>query len=188
MQDHLNPRAILGYDSDTKSVIRHAYSGAMDTCARLHAFATAVIPDFFGAIRSRQEILAADDLVLFAIHARRLIELTVGKEFANQQPVPLVYYENSQSSAPFWRIINVVVHHKKLLIARTIAKELTGDWLVDIQDDNRVSMPAICRITSNEGKTVVFRVRDLIEAFAPDMIEVMATRHEVLQEVILDEK
>jgi hypothetical protein len=58
------------------SVIRHAYENVLNACARLASFATGGPTTTDGPISQQQEILAVDDLVAFAIHARRLIENT----------------------------------------------------------------------------------------------------------------
>ena len=58
------------------SVIRHAYQNVLNACARLASFATGSPTTTDGPIDQQQELLAADDLVTFGIHARRLIENT----------------------------------------------------------------------------------------------------------------
>jgi hypothetical protein len=59
-----------------RRVIRHAYEEVLTACARLVAFSTGSPPVGDGPIGERQEILAVEDLIKFAIHARRLIEST----------------------------------------------------------------------------------------------------------------
>jgi hypothetical protein len=56
------------------AVIRHAYEDVLSACARLASFATGGPTRTDGPITRQQTILAVDDLVTFAIHARRLIE------------------------------------------------------------------------------------------------------------------
>ena len=115
MREAFDPELNLGFAGGTNAVIRHAYTSALDAAARLHSFATGTAPGFFDAIYSRQEVLAVDDLISFAIHSRRLIELTVGKEMANRHPVPLVGGDLG-AQAPLWRIINIIVHHRTLSV------------------------------------------------------------------------
>lgn len=56
-------------------VIRHAYENALNACARLSSYATAKPTDSIdGLINTRQTILAIDDLMVFAINARRLMD------------------------------------------------------------------------------------------------------------------
>lgn len=66
------PRVEIG----SHSVIRHAYESVLIACARLASFASGGPTTTNGPISEQQEILAADDLVSFAIHARRLIQNT----------------------------------------------------------------------------------------------------------------
>jgi hypothetical protein len=63
-------------DYDAHRVIRHAYEEVLTACARLISFSTAGPSIEDGPINERQELLAVEDLISFAIHARRLIENT----------------------------------------------------------------------------------------------------------------
>ena len=70
------PRVQIG----SHSVIRHAYENVLTACARLGSFATGREPTTDGPVGRQQELLAVDDLVGFAIHARRLIENTASSK------------------------------------------------------------------------------------------------------------
>src|SRR5215468_8838230 len=70
------PRIRIG----SHAVIRHGYENVLTACARLASFATGREPTTDGPVSRRQEILAVDDLVGFAIHARRLIENTASSK------------------------------------------------------------------------------------------------------------
>ena len=56
--------------------------------------------------------------------------------------------------------------------------------LAQIQEDNRLTIPATCSATSDSGKEVAFRVEDLVRVFVPEMLEVMAVKSEVLSSII----
>jgi hypothetical protein len=102
------------------SVIRHAYENVLTACARLAAFATCDPATYgLGLIYERQEILAVDDLVTFAISARRLIENTMTpKEFLSIE-IFAASKDTDVIRRPVVRIINIIVHHKDIYISRS---------------------------------------------------------------------
>jgi hypothetical protein len=63
-------------ERDAHRIIWHAYEEVLTACARLVSFSTGSPPVIDGPIAERQETLAVEDLITFAIHARRLIEST----------------------------------------------------------------------------------------------------------------
>jgi len=78
------PRVKIGQ----QSVIKHSYENALSASARLYSFATGGFPAIGGPIAGRQAILAAEDLLTFAIHSRRLFENTISTKRASQVKVP----------------------------------------------------------------------------------------------------
>jgi hypothetical protein len=99
-------------------VIRHAHNNVLSACARLLSFATGIpTASRDQLINERQGILAADDLVTFAIHARRLIENTEShKQFGKVFITTTVDREKLQ--VPITTIINKLIHHKYIKIVR----------------------------------------------------------------------
>jgi hypothetical protein len=60
-----------------RDAIRHAYENVLTASARLAAFATCEPTDARQwLINTRQQLLATNDLVIFAINARRLMDST----------------------------------------------------------------------------------------------------------------
>jgi len=103
------------------SVIRHAYENVLNACARLASFATGGPTTTDGPISEQQEILAVDDLVSFAIHARRLIENTASQSRFRQVTLRQSWKAPGKTIA-ITRVINVLVHHKKIKIVRDLFK------------------------------------------------------------------
>jgi len=103
-----------------RDLIRHAYDSFLAAQARLFVQATSneEVSDS-DEIDRRRELLLLDDLASFAIAARRLIELTVLKSFANRCVVPLAYLDQSEEpylvmkskqSIGFLTLMNRLIH------------------------------------------------------------------------------
>jgi hypothetical protein len=80
------------------NLIRHAYDSFLVAQTRLFVQATSNEESDSSDIGRRRELLLLDDLTSFAIAARRLIELTGLKSFANRCKVPLAYLDQSEGS------------------------------------------------------------------------------------------
>jgi hypothetical protein len=93
-------------------VIRHAYNNVLSASARLISFATGIpTASRDQLINVRQGILAADDLVTFAVYARRLIENTEShKQFSKVFITTSV--DGGKLQIPITTIINKLIHHK----------------------------------------------------------------------------
>ena len=97
-----------------KQVIRSSYESCLDATARLSAYVTS--KPFLNAFETneRQDVLAANDLVVFCIHARRLIENVELKDFVNKTTMET----SDRSLISLWRIIGCLIHHDELIIIR----------------------------------------------------------------------
>jgi hypothetical protein len=98
--------------------IRHAYEEVLTACARLVSFSTGSPPATDGPISERQEILAVEDLINFAIHARRLIEGT-GQTTRFKKTEILFPEAPKHPHIRIWKVINVIVHHQAIIIMRS---------------------------------------------------------------------
>lgn len=149
------------------AVVRHAYNGSLIAATRLLTFATSTLPRSEGPIEGQQTLLATDDMVAFGIHARRLIENTLSKAWAAHTLVPALAGK-AASGVPITRIIDVLIHHKALYIARTIQKAriLSGqcNWQ-DFLSINKQAIRPFCVVVSDQGKPIQFIIEDLIEIF-----------------------
>ncbi|MBL4803924.1 MAG: hypothetical protein JKY71_03590 [Alphaproteobacteria bacterium] len=97
-----------------KKVVRASYESCLDATARLASYATS--KPFSGAseINERQDTLAADDLIAFCIHARRLVENVGLKELLNKTAMET----SDRSLISLWKIIGCLIHHDLLMIFR----------------------------------------------------------------------
>jgi hypothetical protein len=102
------------------SVIRHAYQNVLNACARLASFAMGGPLTTDDPITEQQEILAADDLVAFAIHARRMIENTASKKRFRQVTIG-PGSKQQEVSIPITGIVDIIdtlVHHRGIKVVR----------------------------------------------------------------------
>jgi hypothetical protein len=79
-----------------KDLILHTYDSFLISQTRLFIQAASNEESDSAEINRRRELLLLDDLTSFAIAARRLIELTSLKSFANSCLVPLAYLDQSE--------------------------------------------------------------------------------------------
>ena len=97
-----------------KKVVRASYESCLNAIARLSAYATSE-PILITEVNERQDILAADDLIHFSIHARRLIENIGSKDLLYETSI-----ETNDGKAPLTlgKIIGYFIHHDLLVIFR----------------------------------------------------------------------
>lgn len=109
-----------------KRVVRTSYEGCLNAVARLSAYATSK-PILITEVNERQDILAADDLIDFCIHARRLIENMGSKNLLYQATIG-----TSDAKAPLsvGHIIGYLIHHDLLIIFRCgVRFKMFKKWL-----------------------------------------------------------
>jgi len=96
--------------------IRDDYGALLDRCARLMAYAQSS-PHGFWPVVERQDRLAEDDLVTFALRARRFISATSLIPLAYNVLVPMGPLGRGEFQH-MWRIITTIVHYTDLVIIR----------------------------------------------------------------------
>ena len=159
-------------------VIRHSYDNLLTAAARLLAFSytPAKVPE--GPVFEHQEVLILDDLISFAIHARRFTENTITQKVASSH---LLQRSDGIQGKNYslTRLINVIVHNQSLRICRTEneLKILGGDQSFEnLMTANIKYFPQpICFITSDTSTIFSFRLGDFIESFQATML------HEIMQ-------
>ncbi|MGH1397662.1 MAG: hypothetical protein ACRBCT_00415 [Alphaproteobacteria bacterium] len=97
-----------------KKVVRVSYESSLSAIARLSAYATSN-PILINEVNERQDILAADDLIDFCIHARRLVDNMDLKDLLYQTKI-----ETNDEKGPLsiGQIIGYLIHHDVLMIFR----------------------------------------------------------------------
>lgn len=98
-----------------KKVVRESYESCLSAAARLAAYATS--KPFLEAVEvnDRQDLLATDDLVVFCIHARRLIKKAGIEDIVKKTTIKTC----NGISLSFWKVLGCVIHYEELEISRS---------------------------------------------------------------------
>tara|TARA_R110000868_G_scaffold49503_10_gene159621 strand:+ start:1752 stop:2363 length:612 start_codon:yes stop_codon:yes gene_type:complete len=159
----------------SEQVIRAAYGQVASSCAWLYSFATGKEPKSDGPISEYQGRLALDQLVIFALHARRLIENTCTKRgFSGVRLSPIA--KSTPLGFQIIRIIDVLIHHKDIEIIRTgLQAEIlrknpsTSEGLIAILADYSPAMSRnfdpLVVVKSDRNEVIGFELREFIEVF-----------------------
>jgi hypothetical protein len=117
------PKAVEPLDEKD---VRADYEALLNGCARLTAYVQSSPQHVFWPVVDWQNRLAEDDLITFALRARRFISATSLVSLAHNVLVPIAPLK----LGPFqhmWRFITTIIHYTDLTIFRT-----THDvWLTD---------------------------------------------------------
>ena len=112
-------------------VAKHAIREAHRRAARLLSFGSSVMYAEHGSVLNEQSILAIDDLVSFAIHVRRALDVLGAKsQFVDltlingRSPVATKYINDPtvETDISFLELLSRVVHSKRLGISMTEAE------------------------------------------------------------------
>lgn len=99
--------------------IRADYEALLDRCARLMAYAQSSPQHVFWPVVERQDRLAEDDLIAFALRARRFISATSLIPLAYNVLVPIGPLRAGEFQH-MWRVITTIVHYTDLTIFRSL--------------------------------------------------------------------
>jgi hypothetical protein len=97
-----------------KVVVRASYESCLSAIARLSAYATSK-PILITEVNDRQDILAADDLIGFCIHARRLIDNMDLRDLLYQTKIET---NDNKDQIFLGKIIGYLIHHDVLMFFR----------------------------------------------------------------------
>lgn len=153
--------------------IRHAYDQVITQAARLASFAACPpLPDG-GAVEERQNALAIDDLIAFALHVRRLIETTGIANKVGKTPV-VVFANGTKQSLPIIRVVNTIIHHRQIeILRRKSDMSAPGidisytDWL---EDRKRGHVPVVLT-KSDRGGFIAFRIDSFVAAVIEGIVD-----------------
>jgi hypothetical protein len=160
-------------DYGAHRVIRHAYEEVLTACARLISFSTGSPSIGDGPINDRQEMLAMEDLISFAIDARRLIETTGQQSRFNKIEIvfssrPIAFPNRSKlQKIRIWKAITRIIHNRNVEIIRnTWSRDALSKSFMEVMLSNipKEYFPPMVIVRSGEG-TIVFPVQELIETF-----------------------
>lgn len=158
-------------------IIRNAYEGTLTASARLAAYASCTpTRGPWNLIDNRQTLLATDDLIHFALNARRLIDNT--KSFAQIESATIkVATSNQVEDKSVSRILNVIIHHKLIDIFRfnyelqSLSNLREEELFAVFSKENVKSFPPMINIQSDAGGAIMFKLQDLIVAFENKILD-----------------
>ena len=168
-----------------KKVVRASYESCLDATARLAAYATSKPLSKASDVSGRQDILAADDLIAFSIHARRLIDNVTLYDFTNQMMVKCA----DGSSMSLWRVLGALIHHDELVILRCATRLRMLEAMVESKTDDEYwerVMPELTRETYSEPvpPLILFK-SDKVARTVVDLVELLQIfSQEILTAVI----
>jgi hypothetical protein len=105
--------------SGQRDLILHTYDLFKTSQARIFTLSTSIYDEGSGELDRSINILCLDDIILFSVSARRLIELTRLKSFANRQLIAQQHFDKSEHviklyplkrRVGFLTLINEILH------------------------------------------------------------------------------
>lgn len=168
-----------------KESIQRGYQVVLDQCARLLSFSRSLPIDTESDVPERQVALAIDDLILFSLHARRLISDTQMTALALEVSVPTLRIANlgdtyefakDGGSVAITRLLNIVIHHDQLEVFRDsfdiYIKSSTTSWRVDkFMKHERQKFPAKLLVKSKESQVFFVDLSEFMLTFLEGVFE-----------------
>lgn len=152
-------------------VIRHSYNHTITALARLHSFATDREVKGDGPVEEHKAVLARDDMVMLAIHARRLLENTIALDNA-RAPQMRCMLDGKGGTASITKVIDMIIHHKELdLYTSDIVFQIAAVGIETIcaalaQGQRSRKISPVCRVISDRCNVTMFKVIDLVDGFS----------------------
>jgi hypothetical protein len=168
-----------------KESIQRGYQVVLDQCARLLSFTCSLPIDTDSDVPERQTALAIDDLILFSLHARRLISDTQMTELALKVSVPTLRvadlgdtyeFPSDGGSVAITRLMNIIIHHDQLEVFRDsldvyVGLSTTRRPIDEIMSQERQRFPAKLLVKSKESRTVLVDLSEFMSTFLKDVFE-----------------
>jgi len=165
-----------------KSEVFYEYDKAIECLSRLYSFAHSPPHDDI-EIQTRLERFAKDDFLNFAVHARRLFEISNLFALAKAARVPscrfvkagdIVSKKLIRPGETVWKIINAAVHHNTMHIWN--ADWQIRAWLFPDKDRKflfleREYFPPTIVFVSDKTKLLNFDLRAFIKVFNTEVFE-----------------
>lgn len=168
-----------------KDLILHTYDSFLITQTRLFVQAGSNRQSDSTEINRRRELLLLDDLTGFAIAARRLVELTGLKSFANRCMVPMVFLDQTEEpyqvmkldkKIGFHTLMNRLIHASMiehihnmldfvLFVTRPnkeVRDKILWNRILKRNHDHR-PMEQLLFVASDEVTPVFFSLNDMIQ-------------------------
>jgi hypothetical protein len=139
--------------------------------------------DLGGELDARQIALAIDDLVIFSLNARRLIDDTDMRTLAQNVNVatfkivqrPETWeFEKGEEKISVWRLVNIIVHHETLELLRStfdlLLKVLPDPVEALLHDKRSVKYPAMLLVKSDQSSLLAIELGDFLTSFLEQVL------------------
>jgi hypothetical protein len=156
-------------------LVRLAYEQCLTAAARLASFSTSTRPKCDGPIEQRQDDLALDDLLIFAINARRLIHNTTGSRiFGEIYCMP----HAMPNAKKICSVIDLIIHHTSMLLVRDdgdiqLARLGRSPDITDLIQLKRNDIKPFVIVKSDQGRETGFLIENFIEVFQEKVLSVI---------------
>lgn len=152
----------------SRSLIRHAYDEVITRSARLASFSASPLLKDMSAVEDRQDELAIADLIVFALHLRRLIEMTNTGKIVRAASIELIR-EGKKENVPVTTIVNKIIHHRRLDILRRRSDFMAppgpnGEALLEWLKARQEGLYPIMTVQADSGGFIGMRIADFILA------------------------
>jgi hypothetical protein len=173
-----------------KAHITQLFYYTVDKAARVTCFARTAYPYWTTDIGVRIDALARDDLINFAISARRLLEaanfVTRARNISLSLLLPAqngkkIYYSRVGTTS-MWRMLNLLIHSKSLETFRSESQlRIFSRVSVPFEDSyyriisgRTDSHPPIVLVVPDKGKEKWFDLAELLEVFEHCLSEIVS--------------
>jgi hypothetical protein len=176
-----------------KDLILHTYDSFLISQTRLFSRATSNKVSASDEIARRSELLLLDDLIAFAIAARRLVELTKLKSFANRFTIPLAFLDNreepyvvgkSNQSVGFHTLMNRMIHASIIDHYDNMLKLKLAFTRLDKEIRDKIIFDQYGREDTEPFEQLLFIVSDDSSAALVSLLDVINTSIEVSDKII----
>jgi hypothetical protein len=158
-----------------RELIRHAYEQLVTRAARLSSFASSTVLPGWSDVTERQEQLALDDLITFAIYTRRAVENS-GRHKEFHQATMNVFYGADPKPISIMEVVNIVIHHRFIYLFRrgsdfkSSVLQQGGDMAEWMESYRKGIIPAVA-IKSGGDNMIGFRISVFLDAVMGEIVE-----------------
>lgn len=164
--------------------IKIQYDVLLASLARLAPFSVARDYPWGIEVQDRIEKHACEEIVSFAVSARRFIEASNGVTLAKNVDLPILKEEFSASNAKFiasdrritiWRVLGVIIHNEYLWFIKT-EREVRTHFEKNFKSSDFMftdgeTFPPVARLKSDKSPMINVRVRDLVSRFEDKLLD-----------------
>ncbi len=172
-------------ETHSQSLVKHAFESVVSRGARLASYASAKGLKGGIDIYEKQDVLALDDLLVFSIHARRLIETAHKSNVAKAAKITLwgidvrgtsVEVFTRQNPISFWKLVNSIIHSVHIEMIRNTTEAAIVYGGVNRDDPYALikgmrNIKTKCLIISDRKEKFIVDLKQMIEVFANDVLD-----------------